>query len=308
MHFSKPALSISDQIGLLESRGMVVNDKAIVENWLKSVSYYRMSGYWLPFEVPPTVGQTRSKQFIKGTKFDDVMALYIFDRDLRLTIMEAVERIEIALRARWTYRMVEAYGSHVHMQPDVFKLDYRNGIYWSMMNGLARGNEKSDEVFVKHYSKKYTTPEMPPLWAMTELLTFGELSIWIAMTKSITVKTELARDMGLGNPKNLEGVIQNIALVRNKCAHHSRVWNRKFMKRVPDVKILRRSLVYDSQGQRQADNRIYNTLVALIHMLRQQAADTSYAERLSEKVRLQTPAKQADMGFPAKWKNLPIWN
>ena len=267
-----------------------------------------MSGYWLPFETPANGSQTRSKQFIKDTKFDDVMALYIFDRILRLTIMEAVERIEIALRARWTYRMVEAYGSHVHMQPDAFKLDYRNGIYWSMMNGLARGNEKSNEVFVKHYAKKYTTPEMPPLWAMTELLTFGELSIWIAMTKSISVKTELARDMGLGSPKNLEGVIQNISLVRNKCAHHSRVWNRKFMKRIPDIKILQPSLVFDPKGQGQADNRIYNTLVVLIHMLHQQAADTSYTTRLSEKVRLLTPDRQTDMGFPSKWEYLPIWN
>jgi abortive infection bacteriophage resistance protein len=277
-------------------------------NWLKSVSYYRMSGYWLPFEEPTTGNQTRSKKFLKGTKFDDVMALYIFDRTFRLTIMEAVERVEIALRARWTYRMVEAYGSHVHMQPDAFKLDYRNGIYWSMMNGFARGNEKSDEVFVKHYAKKYTTPEMPPLWAMTELLTFGELSIWIAMTKSITVKTELARDMGLGSPKNLEGVIQNIALVRNKCAHHSRVWNRRFMKRIPGVKILRSSLVFDSKGQGQADNRIYNTLIALIHMLRQQAADTSYATRLTDIIRLQSPEKQSEMGFPENWETLPIWN
>ena len=245
MHFSKPALSILEQIDLLEGRGMTVTDKSIVENWLKSVSYYRMSGYWLPFENPPKVNETRSKDFIKGTTFDDVMALYIFDRKLRLTIMEAVERIEIALRARWTYHMVEMHGSHVHMKPDAFKLGYRDGIYWSMMNGMAGSNKKSDEVFVKHYSEKYTSPEMPPLWAMTELLTFGELSIWIAMTKSIKVKTELARDMGLGNPKNLEGVIQNIALVRNKCAHHSRVWNRKFMKRLPDIKIIKPSLVFE---------------------------------------------------------------
>lgn len=307
MHFSKPALSISDQIDLLISRGMVVNDRVIAENWLKSVSYYRMSGYWLPFEKMPTGNQTRSKQFLDGTKFDDVMALYIFDRELRLIIMEAVERIEIALRARWTYHMVETDGSHVHMQPNAFKLGYRDGIYWSMMNGMAGSNKKSDEVFIKHYSKKYTSPEMPPLWAMTELLTFGELSIWIAMTKSISIKTELARDMGLGNPKNLEGVIQNIALVRNKCAHHSRVWNRKFMKRVPGIKILNKSLVFDTQGQKQADNKIYNTLVLLIHMLRQQANDTTYAARLSNMVRLQSKSQQENMGFPDGWEELPIW-
>jgi len=266
-----------------------------------------MSGYWLPFEKPPVGTETRSKQFLKGTKFDDVMALYIFDRQLRLTIMEAVERIEIALRARWTFRMVEMHGSHAHMQPDAFKLHYRDGIYWSMMNGMAGSNKKSDEVFVKHYSKKYTSPEMPPLWAMTELITFGELSIWIAMTKSISVKTDLARDMGLGSPKNLEGVIQNIALVRNKCAHHSRVWNRRFIKRVPGVKILQPSLVFDSKGQKQADNRIYNTLVFLIHMLRQQANDTTYAKRLGQMVGLQTKSQQEAMGFPADWENLPIW-
>ncbi len=309
MHFSKPALSISDQITLLKSRGMLMRDQQIAENWLASVSYYRMSAYWLPYEKKPLKGKTRSKEFIEGVSFDDVMELYIFDRQLRLMIMEAVERIEIALRARWTHFVVMRYGSHAHLDSTNFDLNYRKGIYWRVRDSVIKNSKVSDEVFIKHYNRKYSSPACPPLWAATELFTFGEMSIWLSLTKDNQIKDLVARDLGFRTSRLLEGAIQNISLVRNKCAHHSRVWNRKFTKRVRIVNELSESMMLIGPADKvQVDNRIYNTLVVLIHMLKQQAPHTSYPSRLSQMVRLRSKSEQSDMGFPIGWEALPIWN
>lgn len=283
-------------------------DDNVAENWLRSVSYYRLSGYWLPYEVPPQQGKTRSKVFIKGTTFEDITDLYIFDRKLRLITMEAIERIEIAVRARWTYHVVQSLGSHAHLEPNNFDLKYWKNKYWGMMVSMSKSVGQSDEVFIKHYANKYTSPSQPPLWAVTELMSFGELSIWLSMTKDKKIISRVAKDMGFPNVKTLEGALQNIALVRNKCAHHSRLWNRKFTKRTPAIKSLSNALVYSAPVQsRQADNRIYNTLVLLVHILRQQAPTTTYPERLKALLKTRSLGDQNSMGFPIDWEQRTFW-
>ena len=104
----------------LQSRGMV-GDEELMRRWLKTVGYYRLSAYWLPWELPPADGETRSKRFPPNTNFTDIVDIYIFDRQLRLLIMEAIDRFEIAVRARWTNLFSLAHGSHAHMDPANFQ-------------------------------------------------------------------------------------------------------------------------------------------------------------------------------------------
>ena len=82
--FTKPAMTIAQQMGHLAAQGMAIPDAAAAEYWLRHVSYYRLSAYWLPFEKPK--GQP-GPGFVNGTSFDAVIALYEFDRRLRLLLM-----------------------------------------------------------------------------------------------------------------------------------------------------------------------------------------------------------------------------
>jgi abortive infection bacteriophage resistance protein len=91
MEFAKPALTLDAQIALLVARGMT-GDRALMKARLESVSYYRLSGYWFPF-------RKTDDQFRDNTSFESVWERYVFDRALRLVVMDAVERIEIAVRA-----------------------------------------------------------------------------------------------------------------------------------------------------------------------------------------------------------------
>lgn len=150
MHFNKLPTTIDDQITLLIERGMQ-GDQSLMRRWLETVGYYRLSAYWLPFEVPPTDGQTRSKQFANDLQFDTIVDIYVFDRKLRLLIMEAIERIEIALRARWTNRLALAHGSHAHLDASVFQSGYD---HIALLSALANRAKDSNEVFVDHYRRK----------------------------------------------------------------------------------------------------------------------------------------------------------
>ncbi|MBF0586079.1 Abi family protein [Prosthecochloris sp. N3] len=86
----------SDQVALLETRGMVIEDRKQAEFYLQHLNYYRLCAYWLPFEANHS-----THTFRPGTTFDAVLNLYIFDRQLRLHVLDAIERVEVSVRSNW---------------------------------------------------------------------------------------------------------------------------------------------------------------------------------------------------------------
>lgn len=302
--FTKQATTYDQQIDQLTTRGMVIADRGLAERWLKTVGYYRLGAYWLTFEKPATNGQTRSKLFVNGTKFEDIVNLYTFDRELRLLVTEAIERTEIALRASWTYHMVNKYGAHAYLEPTEFIFDRD---YHQQVNRLAQQFKRSRETFVKHYRKTYYPPTLPPMWISTELMTFGELSMWVEKTRDNSVKTNVSRDMGLGNIEILTGTVGSLSYVRNICAHHARLWNRRLVKRPPHIGTLAPSLLFAPMDSNVVDNSMYNVLTFLVHLLRKQSPDTSFAERVTVLIDSQPAFVAKGIGVPADFKKRPIW-
>ncbi len=101
--YTKPALTVDQQITLLESRGLTVKDIDKAQHYLQFINYYRLSGYSICFEQLDN--GKRSHQFNPGTTFDDILALYNFDRHLRIHVMDAIERIEVAIRTQICLQM-----------------------------------------------------------------------------------------------------------------------------------------------------------------------------------------------------------
>ena len=116
MKFDKPALTIEAQIDLLLARGLVISDRDQASHYLTHLNYYRLGAYWLPFELNHT-----SHQFKPDTQFDAVLNLYLFDREFRLLVMDAIERIEVSIRAVWAYQMAYRHGAHCHLRRELFK-------------------------------------------------------------------------------------------------------------------------------------------------------------------------------------------
>lgn len=283
----------------------MVGDEDLMRRWLKTVGYYRLSAYWLPWELPPGNGQTRSKQFPSNTNFADIVDIYIFDRQLRLLVMEAIDRFEIAVRARWTNLFSLAHGSHAHMDHSNFLDGFEYARMYSKINDTV---SKSSEVFIEHYRNKYTAPYLPPLWQVTELMTLGEISMWVKATKDNNMKDAVAKDLGLPNKETLEGTLQLLSYVRNICAHHGRLWNRRTVKRVPNIRSFRQDMDIDINGsQHQPRNSIYNVVVVLAKTLRHQSPDTSFPDRVSVLVQTRSADQLRAMGFPVDWKERPLW-
>ena len=107
---------------------MIVPDREQAKHYLRHLNYYRLSGYWLPFEA-----NHNPHTFTPGTNFNQVIDLYVFDRELRLLIMDAVERVEVSVRTPWAYHLSQKYGPHAHLNSYLFS-DQRKSRHFGGVN------------------------------------------------------------------------------------------------------------------------------------------------------------------------------
>ena len=165
MIFAKPALDISAQIALLEARGLAVPDHARAAHFLRYISYYRLRTYWMTLGASATPGQAHG--FVAGASFEDVLNLYIFDRQLRLLMIDAIERVEVAVRGVWAHQMAIRYGSHGYLDPGL----YANAQFFARgLTAFEDQFDRSRDAFILHYKRKYTAPKLPPVWMAAEIL------------------------------------------------------------------------------------------------------------------------------------------
>lgn len=297
MKFAKPAISIDDQITLLRRRGMIVDDEATTRHYLSHISYYRLRAYWLPFEIPASNGD---HALTPGTRFEDVLALYVFDRQLRLMVMDAVERIEVAIRAHWAHHMAMTYGAHGYLDQVHYAHVSRHA---GAVADLTKEFQRSRDTFAEHYRSKYSSPALPPVWMAAELMSFGLLSKFLSDLKRRTDRQAIARPFGL-DEKVLTSFAHHMSHVRNICAHHGRLWNRRFTIRMS----IPRYPAWLAVAMHASDSRkFHNTLVMLDHLLEIIAPDTGWKGRLLKLIGDTPIASPEAMGFPDSWQTRGFW-
>lgn len=305
MKYCKPATTVEEQIDRLQARGLQC-DRARVAQQLQACGYYRLSAYWLPFELPCSPGTTRTKEFREGTSFDEILALYTFDRELRQLTLKCLEVVEIAVRAAWVHHFTLCTKKDAHTYLDAKCFRNRGKTHKELVVKLESSIRYGREKFISHYFSKYTEPRLPPLWAVAETMSFGELSKWFSATANPRIKDAVARSVGVKTGALLEGVLHSLTRVRNICAHHSRLWNRKFSKRLPAMRSLRNDFVFEKESG-ETTNRIYNVFVVLVYMLREIDSRLALRSELTGLLESASVDHLRAMGFPDDWRERPAW-
>ncbi|PCI70147.1 MAG: DNA-binding protein [Gammaproteobacteria bacterium] len=294
--FQKPSLSLKEQLSQLENRGMQIDDDSNAMLSLAHLNYYRLGAYWLPFEK-----NHDNHQFNKGTHIDDVLNLYVFDREFRLFLMDAIERLEVSVRTQFAFCLSQEYGAHVHLKPEIF---HDLILYSRSLSNLERDVKRSKERFIKHLLAKYSEA-LPAIWAVVELMSLGQLSMWYENINKRSDRKRIA-DCYNVDEKILTSFLRHLTYLRNLCAHHSRVWNRNCTI-TPSLPGNRPSnLNVNFNKTKSVERKIYNSLVMLIHFMDITCPGHHFRARLKtliEKHKIVT----ANMGFPENWETLPIW-
>jgi len=151
----------------------------------------------------------------------------VFDRRLRLLIFNAIEKIEIALRTQIIYNYSLEYGAFWHLKPEL----YNNAVYFAEhIASLQKEIDRSNEIFIKHYQQTYNDPREPPCWMSLEVSSIGLLSKIFSNLKKEKCKDKITFHFGLKGVDILTNWMHCFSVIRNICAHHGRIWNRRLPK------------------------------------------------------------------------------
>jgi abortive infection bacteriophage resistance protein len=274
----------------------LIGDRDKAEYYLSHLNYYRLAAYCLPFEK-----DHNTHQYIEGTSFEQVLTLYIFDRELRLLVLDTIERVEVSIRTHFSYTFANKYGPHKYLNPALFKTKWPHARNVKQLEDQIRS---SREVFIRHLAQKYDEP-LPPIWATVEIMTFGQLSKWYANLSTSADRNAIANVYGM-DEINLVSFLHHLSTVRNICAHHSRLWNREFTFTFKLPKKRPKQLLQVLNFSPSTSKRIYNTLVMLDYLMVIISPDTHRKNRLLELLSEHPVADPSSMGFPEGWKKLPI--
>ena len=297
MQFEKPSLSLEQQLDLLIERGIQCPNRERALHYLRHLNYYRLSAYWRVFESDPT-----SHCFAPGTQFQDVINLYVFDQELRLLIMDAVEHIEVSVRTGWAYHLSLRYGSHACLRADIFKPSTCWNYELELDNLKNDVNKRHREDFILHLTQKYDE-SLPPIWATVEIMSLGQISKWYANLDHHSDRQAIADCYDIGED-NFCSLLRHLTTVRNLCAHHSRLWNREFTTTFKLPKHRPADLAASLNPD--ARHHIYNTLTTLAWLMDCINPHHPWKQRIKRLLGRHS-INIRPMGFPDDVADRPLW-
>jgi abortive infection bacteriophage resistance protein len=284
MEYNKSPKTIEEQIELLKERGLIIEDEEELKRYLKNISYYHFSIYFKHFQ--------KDNIFIKGITFENVLNIYVFDQKLRLLLLDVLERIEKSLKCRIAYEMAVNFNDSCWIANSKYFKD--ENVYSDRIVKMLEDLKFSKEVCIKHYYEKYDTPEYPPIWMIIETLTFGQCVMVYGQLRKENQKL-VADTYGI-NKKFLYNWLYALSIIRNFCAHHSRLWNREMI-----VRLNKKHGVYGKLFNNSDRNRLFNHLLVMQVINCKFNPSSEWDERL-EKIIAKHEINISHMGFPDDWK------
>lgn len=296
MQFTKSALSLDQQVELLVTRGMV-GDRQRMRRRLASVNYYRLSAYWHTFRAA-------NDQFVPGTDFETVWERYVFDRELRLLVMDALERIEVAVRARLAYEHATRGGPFGYEADPAALFANNPGRRGDFFNRLRGDLDRSHEPFVAHFKEKYADKhDWPPVWVTAEVLSFGGIVSFFRGSPR-NIQRAVADHFGVADVV-FESWLLSLNVVRNICAHHGRLWNRE-IGMAPKIPRPGRSPEWHAPVKIEND-RAFAVLTILAHCLHHISPGSGWARRFESLLVKYPRIPTVQMGIPVNWRECPVW-
>lgn len=227
----KEAKTFEQQIEILKSRNLIIDDEEYALNILKKVNYYRLSGYYSFYYDRNNKEDCR---FIENTKFEDIYKLYCFDRELRLILFNLTQNLEIMFRTHLAYEIAHGYGVNGWECLDLFfdyeennndKKNFMVENYTKFRTNVQKKAKRSKEQFISHYEKKYNSKF--PVWVIIETVDFGDISKLYKNMKAKD-KNSLSKKYYNGYRSHyIENWLEMSVILRNICAHHGRMVGRK---------------------------------------------------------------------------------
>lgn len=294
--FTKPYLNAYDLIRLLQSRGLTVSDTAKAESYIEYIGYYRLSAYMYPLlQIPKEL-----HQYKPNTSFGQVMMLYRFDKKLRLLAFNEIEKIEVAVRSAIVNVGCEMTNNPFWMTDSRNFIDARK--FQHTMDLIDNELRRSREDFIVHFKQTYSDP-YPPAWILAEVLPFGVITNIYSNIKVPRIKKRISQKFGL-QVAPFESWLTIVALTRNSCCHHARVWNKQnTIRPMMPNRMTGRWITLTTDAL-----RIYFNLCIIKYFLNIISPNNDMKDKIQALLSAYPSIDINAMGFPRGWEAEPLWN
>lgn len=271
------------------------------------ISYSRLKYYWRDMIDEDTDGD-----FVEGTSFQTVIERYSFDHEFRMIMFDAIETIEVALRAKIINIMSQAAGNGLwYLDSSLFEdIDRHTDFVLDLKYEFTRSTEPfAKEYIAEHpdWDSESLEGDNPDAWLIIEVATFGTLSKMYKNLKSqLPQRSAIANDFGLYSSKDFSNWIEVVSLMRNIVAHHSRLWNRSLGKKISDPKSRRNAWLNGSLTEQQK-KKPYAVACAVAYLCKSANPMHKFVNRMKELHSKYPNIALSKYGFPIRWENEPLW-
>lgn len=302
--FEKPARTLESLAQELSLRFASGNADEIKKH-LETVGYYRLKGYWYKFK-----SETESVELPNGerkqkirTDFRRIKDIYDFDRALRFMLLDAIERIEVAVRAMTIHESAMNVGLFGDLCPENYSggTEERDKLIEHIKKQIDRAGKST--LSIRSYYDNYSEP-YPPICIAGEVFDFGTtLKIFLKGLPKAS-RRRIAERCGDVDYKVLSSWLAVLNDVRNACAHHNRVMDRSWAK-VPKIPKKWTALLGSAFPERQT-GIVFLICNALLRVIApetrwQNRVNNLFAESRFSKIPLE------EIGLPESWNNHPLW-
>ncbi|OCA68461.1 hypothetical protein BBI01_18630 [Chryseobacterium artocarpi] len=239
------ATTITSQIALLKSRGLIINNEPKAEELLLDIGYYRLGFYWHYFQSDPL-----NHIFRTNITLEDIVSLYYFDFDLKTLLSRYIYRIEVHFRTQLVYLVSNHYNTDSTWYVDSRNVDSSimrefNNIYYNL--------KTKNRTISKHHTT-YPSDNHAPAWKTFEFLTFGQVFKFYNKLKDSSLKTKISTVYGFRDYQLLDNFMLSIINVRNICSHNGvlydfnqptgirRIPNKRYRNKIADTTCLNTSI------------------------------------------------------------------
>lgn len=278
----KNPTTFNEQIELLESRNLKVEDKEKALRILSRVNYYRLSAYMLTFKT--------NDKFEDGITFEKIYELYEFDKRLRNMFMGILETIEITFRTQISYLIAHNYGALGHKDPKNF-MNAR--FHEGMINNMEREIYRSDEIFIQHHIEEYKG--VFPVWVSIEVTSLGTLS---KMYSNLLNKDKSRISKGIyGVPHiYIRSWLHALTMIRNTCAHYGRLYNKNLT--------IKFKLDNDALNKGLKNDTVFTAIYIMSKLIKDKKEWRTFVINLKGLIEQYEKVDIKLMGFPDNWENL----
>lgn len=299
--------NLDEQIEILKSKDLIINDEEAAKQILLRENYFFISGY-----RHLLMKNYKDKKFIKGATFEELYSIFSFDRKIRNICFKNILIIENNIKSIISYQLSKKYGfqEKTYLDPinytqDPLKSRQVKDVLNKVRKQLAFNGKKHSATM--HYMTNYG---YIPMWILVKVLSFGLMSEFYCILKTED-KQEIAKIYNM-NYEDMEIYLYLLANFRNLCAHEDILYDHRTQRSIRNNQIHKYLQIEQIENEyKYGKNDLYSLVIIFKYMLtkdefREMIRELSYEiDILEGKIKI-VPTKTIlnKIGFPSNWREI----